>query len=172
MKKRSIKQFVGFTLIELLVVVLIIGILAAVAVPQYQKAVYKSRAAEAISMLKALQQAQEVYYLANNEYTDDISKLDISIPQDRVTNVWAGTDEQHPERYMYSCHIAGTCVANVVNTNMPTLQWDMDYFTIDETTKGLFLCSNYNKNEIAESICKSLGTFHHVSDVWNYYQIN
>ena len=53
----------GFTLIELLVVVLIIGILASVALPQYQKAVEKSRATEAIQMLHQLNNAMRVVCL-------------------------------------------------------------------------------------------------------------
>lgn len=55
----------GFTLIELLVVVLIIGILASVALPQYQKAVLKSRASEAWVNLKSLNTAAAAYCLEN-----------------------------------------------------------------------------------------------------------
>ena len=69
----------GFTLIELLVVVLIIGILTAVALPQYQKAVYKSRFIQAKLASKSITEAEELFYLANNAYTDDISKLDLSL---------------------------------------------------------------------------------------------
>ena len=70
----------GFTLIELLVVVLIIGILAAVALPQYQKAVEKSRAAQAISLVKSVHQAMQAYYLANNTGPSSFDELSIEIP--------------------------------------------------------------------------------------------
>ena len=76
----------GFTLIELLVVVLIIGILAAVALPQYEKAVEKSRAAEALALVKTIGQANQVYFMSNGNYTTDLRDLDIDIP---------GTDAVH-----------------------------------------------------------------------------
>ena len=66
----------GFTLIELLVVVLIIGILAAIAVPQYQRAVWRSRAVQLQVAIKRTMDAEEEYYLANNAW-GSLGQLDL-----------------------------------------------------------------------------------------------
>jgi len=69
----------AFTLIELLVVVLIIGILAAVALPQYQKAVLKARLTQMMVYMDALYKGAEVYYMANGNYPNDVSELPLDI---------------------------------------------------------------------------------------------
>lgn len=69
----------AFTLIELLVVVLIIGILASIALPQYQVAVAKSRAMPMVSVMRSIDSAQQVFKLANNEYSTDLGALDVQL---------------------------------------------------------------------------------------------
>ena len=86
----------AFTLIELLVVVLIIGILAAVAVPQYQFAVDKTRAMTYFQNAQAIIKAEQVYKMANGNYTSDFTTLDVD---------WTKT-----------CgHITGSCYNELIN---------------------------------------------------------
>ena len=94
----------GFTLLELLVVVLIIGILAAIAVPQYNKAVWKARFAEARVDIKAIETAIESYVLSQTLPTEETEitflnpeDLDIDIPNTTLKTIgdWPNYCSKH-----------------------------------------------------------------------------
>ena len=75
----------GFTLIEMLVVVLIIAVLAAIALPKYEKVVEKTRAAQAMEVMRSIYQAAVDYYLATGAYPTNFDQLSIEIQ-------WTGRD--------------------------------------------------------------------------------
>ena len=142
----------GFTLIELLVVMLIIGILASVALPQYQKAVNKSRASTALATLRAIHQAQEVYRLENGEYASDLSELSLSIPSDVSSSGWTSPDQNHPNKYMFSCNGTGSnCNASAASPKLPSFEYH------GNDGKLYCLCSMNHKDASVESICQSFG---------------
>lgn len=89
----------GFTLIELLVVILIVGILAAIAVPMYQKSVENARVTEALIMVKNIADANKLFYLANGDYTWDLRELDVEIPGQDTT--YGGMARKETEHFIY-----------------------------------------------------------------------
>ncbi len=69
MNKLNRPSFFGFSLIELMIVVVIIGVLAAIAIPQYGAYVRRSRTAEATANINSIAQYEEQYFSENNHYT-------------------------------------------------------------------------------------------------------
>ena len=87
----------GFTLLEVLVVVVIIATLASIAVPQYQKAVYKSRFRTLMSIARGINQGNEDFYLTNGHYATDISSLMITGANEYPdgTSIQLATDDKY-----------------------------------------------------------------------------
>ena len=94
----------AFTLIELLVVVLIIGVLAAIALPQYEKAVWKSRLAEVMTNTKAIQDCFDMYVLQNGLPPEDkgyVGLRNLGCAAELTGGVWNGTDGYSTDNFSY-----------------------------------------------------------------------
>jgi type IV pilus assembly protein PilA len=77
----------GFTLVELAVVVVIIGVLAAFAVPRFLASVERSKAAEAFNYLSSVQAAQERYHARQGTYASAVTDLDIKLSAPKYFSV-------------------------------------------------------------------------------------
>ncbi len=65
----------GFSLTELLVVIVIIGILAALAMPKFLSVITRAKSTEAKLMLKHVHQLQKTYYMENDIYSTDLTSI-------------------------------------------------------------------------------------------------
>lgn len=145
--KKVINHKGAFTLIELLVVVLIIGILAAVAVPQYKKAAIKARATEMLSAAQAITNAEKMYLLANGTYTTDPKKLDVAYASTLDTSFYI-TQNLHCSVYA----VLQDDPRVVCYLNKPNISY-LHYF--DTTTKSI--CCSYSSTQYdGDALCMTL----------------
>ena len=144
----------AFTLIELLVVVLIIGILAAVALPQYQKSVDKARMSNLVTMAKAVVDAQEVYYLANGNYTSKWEELSVSFAgQIKWGNTLALDNGIQLALRLKSS--AGPDCVNATDSRLPGVQLFAGYPHTDYANWNLYWrCFAKEGNARANQLCK------------------
>ena len=142
----------GFTLIELLVVVLIIGILSAVALPQYTRAVEKARATELITALNTLEKAVDIYVLANGYQTvnlEDLDMLDVTLP---IEDGFLGKNIQLDT---ISC-TATSCLIDLIRVGKAgPIGWEIASTKDSATGKWTRNCI-VGDDEYSDSLCRSL----------------
>lgn len=149
----QIKNKAGFTLIELLVVVLITGLLAAAAVPQYQKAVLKSRFAQLQITTRVIYDALQRYRMASGTYPKDLTDLDIVIGgalKNGNTTVYFG-----PYHCEYYFQTSGAADSILCQLEKPAAM-GMRYFLTDPDRTARY-CLADASSKAAQEVCKSLG---------------
>ena len=144
----------GFTLIELLVVVLIIGILASIALPQYQKATAKSRLATLIPLVKTVADAKRVHYLSTGEWARRFDELSVSVPSQFTIrdDSYYGQSANYSGTYIY-LDAGGHQVRGVLN--LFDGSFAQIYISPEEGGAAHSQCQG-TRNKLGEALCKSL----------------
>lgn len=111
----------GFTLIELLVVIIIVGVLAAIALPSFLSQIGKARGSEAKSSLGTINRAQQAYRLERNNFSTNLGGLDAQI---------------NGKFYAYDIQTAGGTVASFATATAETTEADLKGYSAGVSQNG------------------------------------
>ena len=145
----------AFTLIELLVVVLIIGILAAVALPQYQKSVEKARLTEALNNIKTIKNNFKLFLLENGGYPEeDVCLKDMGEAGELTGGTWDGCTYTTPHFEYYALRCSSVlCSAEI----SPFTNYDYTILLDDRNDEdGHHDTCFTQETDLGRYICKSL----------------
>ncbi len=181
----------GFTLIEVLTVVVIVGVLASFAVSEYKKVIERSRASEAIQLLRSLYHAEKLYQMAYGTFANSLEELDFSfkgIPvtcsQNNNSSCWGYYNAEAIQGNTWSVELEkgknpSISVGRISGPYMGTgffmqleradgIQYPLETLACLENSKGRF---KYNKK--AGSYCEDLldGSFYSSSSVSRKYEM-
>jgi prepilin-type N-terminal cleavage/methylation domain-containing protein len=157
--KSSKPSLRGFTLIEMLVVVLIIGILAAVALAQYKKAVDRSRITEVVGLAKTFSDMNQIYFLIHGDCPDALDDLDAKIPVNQ-------------DRYHLDYNKSNNCLLAITpkGKTYRLIAWGNGPIC-NGNNKNCIFCNAQDK--YAEELCSLVGEFSFLGNPSNtkYYKI-
>ncbi len=165
----------AFTLIELLVVVLIIGILAAIALPQYRVAVGRARVTQLIIRIDALYKGAQSYYLANGTWPADVRDLDIEIDAAGAEYGKTSISASDHTGIFYNGDATGIRCAVLPNLNPPSL-WctDEEYAIHIDLDTDKRWCRNRTHTAVGNQVCRSMASANEpvVTGYYNDYPLN
>lgn len=149
----------GFTLVEMLVVVMIIGILSSMALPNYMRSIEKSRATEAMTLLKSLNDAVYAYSAEKSSCPPSFSKLLIEVPGTKVSDTEVRTKYFAYKLNAATAHqIPGTGCPGVVAQRLSG-----DIYRIwnpyGQVSGGQRTLACNGDNDRAIAICKSMNIY-------------